>query len=309
MEIEDDFIEDSETETSSSSELFVTHTEAKPVPLPPAETLKPAVNVYPLTEMTRQLLSAMQGLMLFGSSDLGATIPGSVYDLGKQILVTCNSFPRFVSETTHQSRSNEYKLFQHLEKIKGRIKKVKEMNLKLKHYSCHLNAQFNPQPVAHSRKAVEAELKMVSASLRKSIMKLRSAHDEVVKLQTENTDISNKLQKMYKRFKKKSDDEVVNLKNSLIRGEIDLYKTQIDHKYNLLSFENAIKQIQPIVEIYEKRIEDMNQKLLLRRKVRPLRDKISRDPIMPPHASKLSLNPPKKPKIKIPRVAFASTIH
>ena len=123
MDIEDDFIEDSESsETSDNDEnsFFLTATQADE---PKEIVLKPAVNVYPLTTLTQNLLSKMYSLINFGQSSIGVSIQGSVYDLSKHLKKVNDDFPKFVREANVYSNSKQYALQKKLMQMKMSMKK------------------------------------------------------------------------------------------------------------------------------------------------------------------------------------------
>ena len=300
MDIEDDFIEDSSPSKSSSSpEFFITHAEAE-APPPAPVPLKPAVNVLPLTELSRKLLSSVEGLMLFGSTSVGTTLKISVYDLGKQMKSACANFPVFFSDVIHRLNSPEHRLVCQLERVKKMKKRAKENRNRLRANARHLEIRFKQQPKDESP-SIEGELKSVSNSLAMAIKKLRDAHSLTSSLQDENAQMREELNRIYKRFKKKTNDQVRDLKNALILAEIDFIKVHSAHKENLESAKAHVKSLEPGIHAYERRVEDINQKLQQYKFVKPLRDGDSTKR-SPYSSSKLSYHAPQKPKITVPKV-------
>lgn len=295
MDIEDDFIEDSEEEQEPESEtkdesLFIAEINSKV----PTE-LKPAVNVLPITKISRTVISAVQSLMLFGTSEIGASVPGSIYDLGAHLKRSTTQFPGFVSETGLRAHSEEYKLGLRLDKIEQKVDRAQQFNRQLKTHIRKINVSMNRAEQSRTNRGPigASDGKATGMNLRRTIEKLREVHGVVAELRSENDELKEVLAKVMKKFRRKVKDENMDKRNSVVRTEVGLMNDIVEHKRKVEEGEAIVAKMGPEIAMIEQRLADLERRLAGSRRKVPLR--------RPPGAQA-----PMMKGAQIPRVAFAS---
>lgn len=270
MEIEDDFIEDSEQteeEESNENEKDVFLTVAKDN-LHKDIALKPPVNIYPISSLSQQLISKMYSFEMFGQTSIGATVSGSVYDLGKHFKSLYHSFPEFIKELNIYSNSRQCALQKQLDAIKGKLTQSQAIKSKLKdrirnneRRFPNYNKQGNVEYTDLDR--IKAEMKSVSISLKKSIEKLQSLKQENDQFQAENEDIQQNINDILSQFKHKCTGEAGKIQKNIVKTEIELKENMKKYKENLSLAQNIVNSYNDPIHALEVRISDMNRRILV----------------------------------------------
>ena len=267
MDIEDDFIEDSESsETSDNDEnsFFLTATQADE---PKEIVLKPAVNVYPLTTLTQNLLSKMYSLINFGQSSIGVSIQGSVYDLSKHLKKVNDDFPKFVREANVYSNSKQYALQKKLMQMKIRIHHLKESNLKAKERVRNnsrrlpnLNKDDSNYHYSDAEK-FKNEAKACAYSLNRAVEKLKVMNMNNDKIQLENENIQKQINHIISMFKHNCFGEEGQINRNIVKTEIELCNNVQKHKENLITAQQIVDSYKAPIQSLEARLADLNRRI------------------------------------------------
>lgn len=267
MDIEDDFIEDSEFEEEESMEntdFFLTATNANE---PKEIVLKPAVNIYPVVTLAQQLLSKMYSLVMFGNSQIGATVAVSIYELGSQLNTIRNSFSVFVKETSNKINSPEYKLLKNLEALEAKCKAVQAENIQFKNLirnnSKRLPKGLDSDTEMEARKQkVMNEFKSNAANLRRAIenlQKLKQLNDTTL---SENREIEDQINSKFKQFRKNCQGDYGEISKNIVRIEIDLQNNIQKHREKIEEAKKTVQMYEAPIAMLEARLADLNRRIL-----------------------------------------------
>ena len=270
MIIEDDFIEDSEPDDTSeenSRSVFLTQTKAE---APIEIEMKPAVNIYPLTTLSQQLLSAMYSLMMFGRSDIKATVSGSIFDLGKNLNKIRDAFPEFFRETKMKINSQQYKMEKQLLVMKNNKKKLIKENGQLKALIRSYSKQI-PQKAAmlDSREndfsemdRIKGELRAVTVQLKSNIKKLRDLAQQNEKMSTENKEIQKQIDLIQKNYRKKyCHGDLGELNKNIMKAELEIQNNILKHKEMISNIKQMIESYKNPIAMLEARLNDLNRRI------------------------------------------------
>lgn len=270
MEIEDDFIEDSdkqeeeeEQKNEANDEFFLTGTKdgiRKPI------VLKPAVNIYPISSLAQQLVSKMYSLEMFGQTSIGATVSGSVYDLGKHFKSLYSSFPEYIKEVTVYSNSKQYTLQKYHDKLKEKLEKYKQIKTilkekirnnerKLPNYNKQENSEFTEND------RIKAEMKATSISLKKSIERLKALKQENDSVQAENEQIQQNIDDVLSQFRHKCVGEVGKVQKNIVKTEIELKENMKKYRESLMQAQNIVNAYNEPIHTLEVRLSDLNRRI------------------------------------------------
>ncbi|OHT07243.1 hypothetical protein TRFO_24647 [Tritrichomonas foetus] len=270
MEIEDDFIDDSETDetteemSESQNNVFLTHTAAQP---PREIVLKPAVNIYPLTSLSQSLLSAMYSLIMFGKSDIGATVPGSIFDLGKQLQKMRESFPEFVKDTNLKANSTQYKQLKNLESMKNRKKELQKDNIRLKNLIRSFSKQipkkaFDDEQEFSEVDKLNAELRSTTTKLKMYIKKLKELSQQNESTNSENKQLTEEIERLKKNFRKHCKGDIGQINKNIVKTEVELQNNIARHKEALLNANHIVESYRTPISVLENRLNDLNRRLM-----------------------------------------------
>ncbi|OHT00409.1 hypothetical protein TRFO_32951 [Tritrichomonas foetus] len=265
MDIEDDFIEDSTQaeESDDENDFFLTATMADE---PKEIVLKPAVNVYPLTSLTQQLLSKMYSLQNFGSSSIGATVPGSVFDLAKHLIKMRNSFPTFVKESNVYSNSKQYAMQKKLNRLKDKIEKTQQDNRKLKERVRNNKRRLpdltkNKNDEFTESEKIKAEMKSNVFSLKKAVSKLKEMNQLNDQMQCENETIQKQINDLFSKFKHSCTGEDGQINRNIVKVDIELRNNIQKHKENLAVAQEIVDSYKVPIQALEQRLADMDRRI------------------------------------------------
>lgn len=266
MDFEDDFIEDSEQTDQSEEEydeIFLTKTRVDP---PKEIILKPAVNIYPIASLAQNILSKMYSLQMFGSSEIGATVSGSVYDLGKHLKKMMTTFPSFIKESNVIANSEQYALQKKFDNMKTKIKNSQQINKQLKERIRNnkkqlpdLNRQENDEFSELDR--IKSEMKANIYSLKKSINRLTEIKQENDLVQTENQEIQKQIDDLLARFRKKCQGDAGRLNKSIVKTEIEIKENNKRYKENLANAQKIVNSYNDPIKSLEIRLSDMDRRI------------------------------------------------
>lgn len=270
MEIEDDFIEDSEQteeeeEINEKDDIFLTGTKKG---LHKEIVLKPPVNIYPIASLSQQLISKMYSLEMFGQSSIGATVSGSVYDLGKHFKSLYSSFPNFIHESNIYLNSQQYTLQKQFDAIKEKIvrsqqrnKKVKEIIRSNERRLPNLNKQSSNEFSELDR--INAEMKATAISLKKSIEKLQTLKQQNDQFQAENEAIQQQIDTILSQFKHKCTGEAGQIQKNIVKTEIELRENIKKYKENIIQAQKIVNSYNDPIHSLEVRLSDLNRRIIV----------------------------------------------
>ncbi|KAK8882246.1 hypothetical protein M9Y10_044888 [Tritrichomonas musculus] len=270
MEIEDDFIEDSEQteeeeEKNEKDDIFLTGTKKG---LHKEIVLKPPVNIYPIASLSQQLISKMYSLEMFGQSSIGATVSGSVYDLGKHFKSLYSSFPSFIHESNIYLNSQQYTLQKQFDAIKEKIvrsqqrnKKVKEIIRSNERRLPNLNKQSSNEFSELDR--INAEMKATAISLKKSIEKLQTLKQQNDQFQAENEAIQQQIDTILSQFKHKCTGEAGQIQKNIVKTEIELRENIKKYKENIMQAQKIVNSYNDPIHSLEVRLSDLNRRIIV----------------------------------------------
>lgn len=274
MDIEDDFIEDSDESDQSEEDyddIFLTKTRVDP---PREIVLKPAVNIYPIASLTQNLLSKMYSLQMFGTSDIGSSVPGSVYDLGKHLKKMINTFPIFIKESNVIANSQQFILQKKFDSIKTRIQNSQQINKQLKERIRTNERQLpnlnrsNDDTFSELDRA-KSEMKATACSLKKYIIRLKGVKQENDQMQAENQEIQKQIDDLLAHFRRNCSGDIGKLNKNIVKTEIEIKENIKRHKENLLNAQEIINSYNDPIHSLEIRLSDMNRRVsVLCRQVR-----------------------------------------
>ena len=263
MEIEDDFIEDSEQSEEDTDDFFLTRTRADP---PKEIVLRPSVNIYPIASLSQQLLSKMYSLQMFGQSSIGASVPGSVYDLGKNLQDMLKSFPCFVKESNISANSQQYVLKKKFDNIKTKIKKSQQINKQLKErIRCNerqlpnLNRQDDTEFSQLDK--INSELKANISSLKKAINRLKDVKEEKDLIQAENQEIQKQIDDLLSHLRRSFPGEIGKINRNIVKTEIEIKENGKKYKENIQKAQEILNSYNDPIHSLEIRLEDMNRRI------------------------------------------------
>lgn len=304
MEFPPDFITESEDEETqdhvfiNDQGIFLTTSNAKPFEKPKrSQSRIVPEETRPLADLSKNLVSHMQGLMLFGSSELGTTIEGSAYDLGKKLENLIDTFPHFFVETGAQARSSQSILEQKFDLAKEKLEKAKEVNRKLKNYIRQINNNM-PKDTGSAREReftrASNDMRTTSLALKKTIEKLRDIHQATRELQIENAHLQQKCDKLLQSLSHDEYDEVGTRKAELVRTEIELRNLIAAQNESYQRMQANVDNVQQPVNLLKKRLQDLEKRISMCGRKAPL--KRGNAPYHPSTTSK------KMPRIAVPYV-------
>lgn len=278
MEIEDDFIEDSEqSEEEEEDDLFLTRTRVDP---PKEIVLKPAVNIYPISSLAQQLLSKMYSLQMFGQSSIGASVSGSVYELGNHLRNMLETFPSFIKESNISANSQQYLLQKKLANTKTKIQNLQQINKQLKEKVRYnekqlpdLNRQNDTEFSELDR--INSEIKANICSLKKAINRLQKIKEENDQIQSENQIIKNTIDDLLTQYRRSCPGEIGRINKNIVKTEIGLRENSKRYRENLEKAQEIISSYNEPIHSLETRLADMNRRIsVFRRPVKaPIKSK------------------------------------
>jgi hypothetical protein len=284
MEIEPDFVTDEEENIAEepSEAFFVTETAAQ---LP---TLGRAVKVD-LTNLCRRLISSTMSLMLFGASDIGVTVPGTVFELGKHAQRVLDTFPLFIWEAGRLIEAPENALSRKYDALKAAIARQGVVQGSLRNRLRLVNRRFKEvydgEPISEFQAAANAS-RAAGLALNTTVAALRANHAEIQALQAENASLSKEIQAIIKnpalgleksrRSKKKPAGRSASkpsdvIKSAVVKLSAESVTSQMTAKANCQQLEREIAELTPLVDALRHRLNDLHRRILIDAQKVPLR--------------------------------------
>jgi hypothetical protein len=286
MTLEPDFIDDSTEvpeEETPDGHLFVT--EASLVPSGP---LPPAVDVVPITSLCRRVVSSVTSLILFGDSEIGITIPGNVYELGRQAEVALSEFPKFIQRSERVKQSPEQILARKYIALKAAIDREKVRQSGLRARLRGVNAQFKKieraDAVGEAGHWVSA-MRATGLGLNDAVTKIQNEAAALRKLQEENAEIEKDIDGMIRGQRKMEGGDV---KAGILKQVSTMTSAAFDRKAVCAEIEGQIADLKGTIGGMERREGDLLQRIIVnkprlpKRIVKPLKLKIKRGWPLPP---------------------------
>jgi peptidoglycan hydrolase CwlO-like protein len=279
MQFADDFLEDSESsqEEEDASEdpasFFITGTQAD-VPALPLQPAIPVVQLLPLIEVTRDVVSRMLSLSLFGNSAIGATIPGTIYDLSTQGKRARDKFLAFFEDNQSFMQTEQYKLGKSYDDLTKRASDVQGWNRRLnsviRTYEKRIS-EIQNGCVSLEISQLDSELKAVSGKLKAAIVRLQEAHQENRNLQSENDSFQEKVDKLMKGLRKKG-GRLSQRTRSLAKLELELANTVTQYNDRIARMQNSVNTMAPTIEALRAKLADLDRRVAMSQYPLPLRD-------------------------------------
>jgi hypothetical protein len=278
MQFADDFLEDSDSLQEEEEALedpasfFITGTEAEAaaVPLQPAI---PVVQLLPLVEVTRKLVSGMLSLSLFGDSTIGATVPGTIYDLSGKAKSARDKFAAFFQDNQACMRSEQYILAKSYDDMDKRASEIQATNRRLKSvirsYGKRITDVQNGRLSAEISQ-LDSELKAVTANLKTAIGKLQEVHKEDKTIQTENEFYQEQMEEMMKSVRKRGG--LSQRTRNLAKLELELANCVAEGNDAIGKMQNSVSGMVQPIEALKAKLADMDRRVGVFQYPQPVRE-------------------------------------
>lgn len=213
-----------------------------------------------LCELSRDLLSKMTSLIMFGSTKIGATITEDDRNLKLTFESLQNKFELYVSAMMPKKSPQAErmrKLLNQNKQLKAQIKEILQDNLNLKHRLRDIDRAFNAPKKTTSQNDVRA----ATAALKQAIMKIQNSHKEVRDIQNENVALRNKIAQLAKNDAKKVGAEISEMRERNVAAEIEFNELQRRRKAALMKQQSQNQQLADHVNHLMMRAQDMEKRV------------------------------------------------
>jgi hypothetical protein len=278
MQFADDFLEDSENSqeeedaSDDPASFFITGSQAD-APTVPLQPAVPVVQLLPLVDVTRKLVSGMLSLSLFGDSAIGATISGTIYDLSHQATRAREKFATFYQDNQNYIHSEHYALAKSFDDLEKRITDIRGWNQRLKSVIRSYEKRIdNIQRGAVSTEIsqLDSEVKAVASNLRTAIGKLQDARKEDRDIQGENEFYQEKTDELMKALRKRGG--LSQRTRNLAKLELDLANATVDNNEMIVKMQNAVNGMVGPIEALKAKLADMGRRVAMSQYPLPVRE-------------------------------------
>jgi seryl-tRNA synthetase len=257
-----------EDSPEAPSTLFMTETDA----ISPQHG--PALDVVPITNLCRQVISSTKSLMLCGASDIAVSVSGSHSDLTQHAKSVLQEFPTFIRQPGRLTSSPEQILLRKYEALDSKIDRQKFTKSGLRARLRNVSAEFKraeQNDPALQQEHYTNEGRALGIELDEAIRKLRSAGTVLNNLRTENEGIQNQIQDEIRKCKKDSDRETGRLRAKIVKQTFELGLLVADGKKYCQRLEEEIEELQPTVETKRQWLQGLERRIGIDAVKRPLR--------------------------------------
>jgi hypothetical protein len=147
--------------------LFLTAAQAEVPAVPEIQPAIPIVQLLPLIKLMRSLISGMLSLSFFGDSAIGATVPGTIYDLTPQAARARAKFATFFQDAQHNMQTESYKLSKAYNVLESRWNSLQDSNRRLhamiRSFEKHIN-RIQQGSIVNEVAQLNSEMKAVSGN-------------------------------------------------------------------------------------------------------------------------------------------------
>jgi chromosome segregation ATPase len=203
--------------------------------------------------------------MLFGASDIGATVRFDVYGLGKHCESILDAFPAFIRRARETNDSPEHVLARKYAALKKQIRDQECTKRALHANLRKANGQLDRADAAlrtKDRGAVAKEARATGLALNHAIEKLREAVAECQRLKDENLEIEGEIDEIVTRHKNQPGDRAA-LEKRIVKGEGELVRLRTEWEDQLQEMEAEIGNITPSVEARRARLRDLERRIIV----------------------------------------------
>ena len=223
-----------------------------------------------ISNVTRNLLAKLTSLVMFGKSDIGATVTEPNEQLGELLSRMKTTFEFFINDAItnqnnpHLQRIN--KMVAYKKELKKKIIEAQNQRQELKMKLVSLDRAFkSPQTTQVSN----SDVKAATSQLKTAIQKIQQGRKEEREIMNENLRLAQRLKELSEMDQKKYGTEVSELKESNAKLEVEINERNRRYKTCLEKMRQSVQEYQEPIDRLQSRLADLEKRVSILNKPKP----------------------------------------